>query len=269
MGGGTHRLGGDDLAEDRLRRAASVRRLTREHLVEHAAERVDVGSRAGRPVRGRLLRAHVVRRAEAHAGLGQAPAPRVGYRQGDSEVRHDRLPVLQEDVLGLHVAVDHPLPMGVAERHGDRARDPDRLPHGQLALPVEALPQALPIDEGHHVEEEALRLPRVEQRQDVRVLEVGGRLDLGQKALGAHHGGQLRLQDLERHLALVLEVVSQVNGGHPALADLADDLVAALQGGVQAGDGVGHGQDPRRHGTTCPMLGSAAPPRTGCRSLAG
>jgi hypothetical protein len=70
------------------------------------------------------------------------------------------------------------------------------------------------------------------------MLEVRGRLDLGQKALGSDDGGQLGLQDLEGDLALVLEVLGQVNRSHPALTDLAIDAVAAFQGRVQAGGGV-------------------------------
>ena len=46
--------------------------------------------------------------------------------------------------------------------------------------------------------------------------------------------------DLEGDLALVLEVVGQVDSGHPALTDLTLDAVAALEGGVEAGDGIGH-----------------------------
>ena len=38
----------------------------------------------------------------------------------------------------------------------------------------------------------------------------------------------------------MLQVISQVHRGHPALTDLALDAVAALKGGVQAGDVVGH-----------------------------
>ncbi len=61
------------------------------------------------------------------------------------------------------------------------------------------------------------------------MLQVRRRLDLGQEALGTDDGGQLGLQDLERDLALVLEVVGQVDGGHPALAELVPDDVAVGQ----------------------------------------
>ena len=53
-----------------------------------------------------------------------------------------------------------------------------------------------------------------------------------------HHGSEFRLEHLERDLPLVLEVVGQVDGRHTALTDLALDAVAALEGGVQAGDWI-------------------------------
>ena len=75
------------------------------------------------------------------------------------------------------------------------------------------------------------------------MLEVRRDLDLGEEALGAHHCGQLRLQDLEGHLTLVLDVVGQENRGHAAFAELVLDGVPALEGGVQAIDGDGaHGR---------------------------
>ena len=58
--------------------------------------------------------------------------------------------------------------------------------------------------------------------------QVGGGLDLGEEPLGTDDGSQLRLEDLERDLALVLEVVRQVDCGHTALAQLTLDGVAAF-----------------------------------------
>ena len=49
------------------------RPLPREHLVEHAAERPDVGALVHR-LAARLLRAHVRGRAENHPGLGHRAA---------------------------------------------------------------------------------------------------------------------------------------------------------------------------------------------------
>ena len=95
-------------------------------------------------------------------------------------------------------------------------------------VPVQLVAKGLSFDVGHHVKEERVRLAGIEQWEDVRMTEVGGRLDLGQEAFGSDHGGQLRLQNLQRDLALVLEVVGQVDRGHATLTKLTLDGVAAL-----------------------------------------
>jgi hypothetical protein len=74
----------------------------------------------------------------------------------------------------------------------------------------------------------------------VGVLEVGRRLDLGQEPLGSDDRRELGLQDLDRDLALMPEIVGQVDRGHASGAELTLDAVPALEGGVQTGDGIGH-----------------------------
>jgi len=64
------------------------------------------------------------------------------------------------------------------------------------------------------------------QRQNVRVLQVGGDFDFIQEPLGPDHRRQLRFHDLERHLAVVLGVVRQVDRGHAAFTELGLDDVA-------------------------------------------
>ena len=61
-----------------------------------------------------------------------------------------------------------------------------------------------------------------------------GGLDLLHEALGAEHGGELGLQDLEGDLAVVLEVLGEVDRRHAALAELALDAVAIGEGGREA-----------------------------------
>jgi hypothetical protein len=53
-----------------------------------------------------------VRGAEAHAGLGH-PGVGPGGGQGDAEIGRQRAAIVQQDVLGLDVAVDHALAVGV------------------------------------------------------------------------------------------------------------------------------------------------------------
>ena len=82
------------------------------------------------------------------------------------------------------------------------------------------------------------RLPRIEEREQVRVLESSRDLDLGEEALDAEDRAQLRLQQLERNPAVMPDVAREVHGRHPAGANLALDLVAAREGGGQQRDGV-------------------------------
>ena len=72
------------------------------------------------------------------------------------------------------------------------------------------------------------------------MLEVGGELDLGQEPLGADDGGELRAQQLERDLAVVLEVLREVDGGHAAGADLTFDPVAVGEGYLEPVLELGH-----------------------------
>ena len=94
---------------------------------------------------------------------------------------------------------------------------------------------------GHYVEEEAIGFPGIMERQDVRVGQIRGDLNFREETLGSDNGSQFRPQDLEGHLAAVLDVVGEVDLGHPAFTYLTLDGVAAFEGGVQAGDGVRHG----------------------------
>ena len=74
----------------------------------------------------------------------------------------------------------------------------------------------------------------------MRVGELCGRLDLGQETLCTDDRSEFSFQNLEGHVAVVALVVGQLDRGHPTLTNLTLDAVAAVEGSVQAGDGVGH-----------------------------
>jgi len=95
-----------------------------------------------------------------------------------------------------------------------------------LLVPVESVTQRLALDVGHDVVEEPVGLTRVVQRQDVRVLQVGRGLDLGQETVGADDRGQFGPEHFEGDLAVVLHVVGQVDRGHAALTEFGFDDVA-------------------------------------------
>ena len=69
--------------------------------------------------------------------------------------------------------MDDALVVSGLERVHDRGGDPERLVDWKLLLSVDAVPQRLALYVGHDVEREAARLARVEQRNDVRMPQVG------------------------------------------------------------------------------------------------
>ena len=67
-----------------------------------------------------------------------------------------------------------------------------------------------------------------------------GGLDLGEKAIGADDGGELGAQHLHRDLAIVLQIVREIDGGHSAGAELVLETVAIGQRGDEARRRVFH-----------------------------
>jgi hypothetical protein len=64
------------------------------------------------------------------------------------------------------------------------------------------------------------------QRQDVRVLQVGGGPDLGEEAIRTERRSEVGVQDLHRDSACVPDVLGQVDSGHAALTELTLDAVS-------------------------------------------
>ena len=96
-------------SERRLERPADKGERSREHLVRHDTEGINVSAMIGRRVRCRLLGRHVRRRAERYSRTGERLS--VGWFGGcaqrlrDSEVGDEGELVRQDDVVGLDVAM--------------------------------------------------------------------------------------------------------------------------------------------------------------------
>jgi hypothetical protein len=67
------------------------------------------------------------------------------------------------------------------------------------------------------------------EREDVRVLQVGGDFDFPMEAVGATHGTELGPQDLQCDTPAVLQVFGEIYRGHPAPAELTLDPVALAE----------------------------------------
>jgi hypothetical protein len=169
-------------------------------------------------------------------------AARGGDRGGDPEVGHHRLTLLQQDVLRLDVAVDHPVAMGIGQRAGHGAGDPKRLLHRQRPL-GEPGPERLTPGVRHHEEEMAVALARVVQRENLGMGQPRRDADLPEKPPRLIAPARFRTEYLERHLAAVLEVLGEIHAGRAAAADLLLQPVTAGQsrgGGVEKVGEVGH-----------------------------
>jgi hypothetical protein len=245
LGDGLGRLG-DVGAEDLLGAAAGEGRAAREQLVPQGAHGVDVGPVVDVLVCGRLLRCHVGGRAQGDAGGGElVPARGIAHGLGHPEVGDPGMAAAEQDVVGLDVPVHHAHGVGRGQGVHHLLEDLRCLWDGKLAFPDEALPEGLALEIGHDVVEEAVGLTRVEEGKDVGMLQVGGDLHLLEEALRPHGGGQLGTKHLEGHLAVVLEVSGQVDGGHAARPDLPLDGIPIPQGLAETMElGVAHGTLP-------------------------
>ena len=135
----------------------------------------------------------------------------------------------EKNVLGLDVAMDDVMGVGMAQGVSDFQGDLDRIVDRELALAFQPVPERFALDEGHDIEEESIHRPRVEEPEDVWVLQLGGQLDLALESLTADGGGQVGIEDLDRHFAVVPDVAGQVDRGHPPLPKLSLEEVAVSQ----------------------------------------
>ncbi len=213
--------------------AATEGRLARQHLVEDAPKAVDVGPAIEIAIRHALFGAHVVRSAERDAGLRQLLLARGGCRPGDPEIHHQGMPVIDQDVLGLDVAVYDALLVRVLERIGCFGREEHGIVDAEWSRAVEARAQRLAGDERHDVVQLPVEFPGVVQRQDPRMAEARRHGDLAQKALGSERHADVGEQHLDRDIAGVALVAGEVDRGHAPAADLTGDEVAAVEQDVQ------------------------------------
>ena len=222
-------------AEDLLRRGADEGRPPGEELVCHHAEGIDVGALVDLPLGHRLFGGHVRRGAERDPDAGDAArAGRLAHRLRDPEVHDQGVTAGEHHVVGLDVAVHHPLAVCVGERVRHLGKDPHHLIDREFAPLGQSVPEGDPLHVRHHVVEEPVGLTGVEEGEDVRVLQPRGHLDLAEEAFAAERGGEVGTEDLHRHPAAMLDILGQVDGGHPPGAELTKDPVFGSEGGGQA-----------------------------------
>ena len=156
--------GTDGARDDVLEDLAEVVRLggedAGEAAVEDEAEGPDVGARVDVLLAERLLRRHVMRRAQQRAGRGErAGRGRVSLGRGelgDAEIEHldartlARARAREEDVGGLEVAVDDAEGVGGADRADHGQEDGGELGERELHVGVDARGERFADQELHH-----------------------------------------------------------------------------------------------------------------------
>jgi len=127
--------------------------------------------------------------------------------------------------------MDYAVPVGVVESTGDFMREPHRIIYRELPLALEPGAQRLAVYVRHHIEELSFHLPRIEQREDVRVLQGCRDVNLGEKTICAEDRRELWVNNFDGDLAAMPHILRQIHGGHSAPTELALDTVAVAESG--------------------------------------
>ena len=185
--------------EHLLRGGLLERRVPAQELVGEGADGVDVGPGIEIGLAHRLFGRHVGRRAERHADGGELVGAGGAHRLGHAEVGDHGVASGEHHVVGLDVAMNDAMLVGVGEGVDHLAEDAHRLVDGNAAVAREPLAQGFAFHERHDVVEESLGFAGVEQRQDVGVLELGGDADFAHEAVVSEGRGEFGPEHLDRH----------------------------------------------------------------------
>ena len=217
--------------------AATERRLARQQLVEHAAERVDVDAPVHRPALD-LLGREVLDRPDDSAIARQARDGRRVLRQAEiAQIRviGATVVVREQDVGGLDVTMDQASPMCGVERIAHLG---DELDGALRVQPPEDLQQAREVAAvhiPHRQVEQPVGLARSVDRDDVGMLEARDEPRLAQEALAEPLVARQALrEDLHGHSPVEREVFGRIHRSHRSAADQATDAEIAHRAGVSA-----------------------------------
>ena len=147
------------------------------------------------------------------------------HSKRDPEIRNDRVRTLQQDVFWLDVAVNDAGSVCCTQRIGDFACDRDSVTDRQLSFPLEPCTERFTRDVWHDVVKQSVGIAGVEEWQDVRMLQTSGRANLGEESLASQRGTEIGMENFDRYVAAVPEIVREVYRRHPTLAKLTLDSV--------------------------------------------
>src|SRR5512132_1466217 len=156
------------------------------------------------------------------------------HRLGDAEVDDHGMALSEQDVLGLDVTVDDPLSVRKCQRVRHLAQNAQGITNWQLGRAHQAGAKRFAGDIRHHVErpiDSRIRRDdtRVDEPENVWVLQASRQLDLGQETIAADHTHEFRADDLDRDHPLVPNVAGEVYGRHSPLTELPLDVVSTRE----------------------------------------
>jgi hypothetical protein len=222
----------------RRHRPARVRDLAGQRVVEHAAERVDVGARVDL-LAGELLRRHEVDGADPLPRRGQ---PRLGADDlREAEVGEVGVLAAEQDVGGLDVAVHQPDGVRGVQRGADLRADRGDAVGRQQAVARQQPLEVDALDVAHHEVEVAVLLAGGVDRHHVRVVDRRGHPRLALEPLAeAGVARAVRGDQLDRDRPPQRQLRRAVHDAHAAAAG---DRLDATAGDLGAWEQVGHRVD--------------------------
>ena len=133
--------------------------------------------------------------------------------------------------------MNHPAVVRIGERVRDARDDSHGRGDAELFFALQASPECLTPDERHDVIQKAptraiARVPgfaTVEERQQIGMLQLRRDLDLAQEPLGAEYRAELRVEDFERDVPVVLRVAGEIDRGHSSASNFTLEDVRGAQ----------------------------------------
>jgi hypothetical protein len=130
--------------------------------------------------------------------------------------------------------------VSIAQRASHIGGYSKRLVDAELDLLAHPVAETPALDAGHDVEKQTVYVPRIEERNDVRVDKGFRDPNLPEETLRAHRGGELAMQHLDGDAACLTEIVRKVDGSGRPPSQLAPDAIAIPQGCRQGEGGIRH-----------------------------
>jgi hypothetical protein len=136
----------------------------------------------------------------------------------------------EQNIFRLDVAVNDAVLVRVIESVCNFSRDQYRLIDGKLMLALELIAESFAVDERHREPHSSGSDSGIEYAEYVGMLEASGELDLPVESLGAYCFGYVRVEDFQRDMSVVPEIISEIHRRESALAELTLYRVPTSQG---------------------------------------